>query len=320
VTDLEGIVLNANPAFASLLGYGSAAEVVGRNVSRYYSSTRRNRLLDMLESRGTVKNFEVVFHRRDGSQRIGSIYARADKDEQGKIFRIQGILDDITEQREIEKERHRAEDAELRSVQAKLEALRYQINPHFLFNVLNSLSALARISSRQTDQLIQQLSRYLRSTISSSESGFVALSQEMGTIESYLNIEKVRFEDDLMVNIELPSQAMDVRVPELILQPIVENAVKYGTKTSDLPLKITIEGSITDDRLLLLKVTNTGHWVSTEDERRTRKGVGIDNLRKRLTLIYADRYLLRTEEDGGLVRVVIGVPLETGTRQAQSQA
>ncbi|OPY03756.1 MAG: Sensor histidine kinase YehU [Syntrophorhabdus sp. PtaB.Bin047] len=320
VTDLEGIVLNANPAFASLLGYSSPTEVVGRNVSRYYSSTRRSRLLDMLETHGTVKNFEVLFYRCDGSQRIGSIYARADKDEKGRTFRIQGILDDITEQREIEKERRRAEDAELRSVQAKLEALRYQINPHFLFNVLNSLSALARISSRQTDQLIQQLSRYLRSTISSSESGLVPLSQEMGTIESYLSIEKVRFEDDLMVNIDLPTQAMDVRVPELILQPIVENAVKYGTKTSDLPLKITIEGSITGDRLLLLKVTNTGHWVSTEDGNKSRKGVGIDNLRKRLTLIYADRYLLRTEEDSGLVRVVIGVPLETGTRQAQSQA
>ncbi len=142
----------------------------------------------------------------------------------------------------------------------------------------------------------------------------------MGTIESYLNIEKVRFEDDLMVNIDLPSQAMDVRVPELILQPIVENAVKYGTKTSELPLKITIEGSVTDDRLLLLKVTNTGYWVSTEDEARTRKGVGIENLRKRLSLIYANRYLFQTEEDSGLVRVVLGVPLETGARQAQSQA
>lgn len=320
VTNLEGVVQNANPAFASLLGYGSPEDVVGRNVSRYYSSTRRNRLLDMLETRGTVKNFEVFFHRCDGSQRIGSIYARADRDEKGKIFRIQGILDDITEQKEIEKERRRAEDAELRSVQAKLEALRYQINPHFLFNVLNSLSALARISSRQTDQLIQQLSRYLRSTISSSESGFVPLRQEMGTIESYLNIEKVRFEDDLMVNIDLPSQTMDVRVPELILQPIVENAVKYGTKTSDLPLKITIEGSITDDRLLLLKITNTGHWVSTEDRIKTGKGVGIDNLRKRLTLIYADQYLFRTEEDTGLVRIVLGVPLETGTGQTRPQA
>ncbi|OPY04792.1 MAG: Sensor histidine kinase YehU [Syntrophorhabdus sp. PtaB.Bin184] len=320
VTDLEGVVLNANPAFASLLGYRSPADLVGRNVSRYYSSARRNRLLDVLESRGTVKNFEVLFHRCDGSQRIGSIYARADRDEKGKILRIQGILDDITEQKEIEKERRRAEDAELRSVQARLEALRYQINPHFLFNVLNSLSALARISSRQTDQLIQQLSCYLRSTISSSESGFVPLSQEMGTIESYLNIEKVRFEEDLMVNIDLPTQVMDVRVPELILQPIVENAVKYGTKTSELPLRITIEGSVTDDRLLLLKVTNTGHWVSTEDGERTRKGVGIENLRKRLNLIYANRYLFQTEEDSGLVRVVLGVPLETGTRQTRSQA
>ncbi|MDD3845058.1 MAG: histidine kinase [Syntrophorhabdaceae bacterium] len=320
VTDPEGVILNANPAFATIIGYGSPAEVIGRNVSHHYSSSKRGRLLELLYTRGTARGFEIVFRRRDGLQRTGSIYARADKDEQGKILRIQGILDDITEQKEIERERLRAEEAELRSVQAKLEALRYQINPHFLFNVLNSLSALARISARQTDQLIQQLSRYLRSTISSSESGFVPLRQEMGTIESYLNIEKVRFEDDLQVNIELPPQIMDVQVPELILQPIVENAVKYGTRTSDLPLRITIEGWLTNDNLLLVEITNTGYWVSTEDGERVRKGVGIDNLRKRLNLIYADQYLFQTEEGNGLVRVVVGVPLDTGTRQTRPQA
>ncbi len=319
VTDPQGIVLNANPAFASLVGYCSPAEVVGRNVSRHYSSGRRERLLQLLETQGTVKDFEIVFHRRDGFQRTGSIYARADKDDLGRILRIQGILDDITEKKQIEKERRRAEEAELRSVQAKLEALRYQINPHFLFNVLNSLSALAKISSRQTDQLIQQLSRYLRSTISSSESGFVPLHQELGTIKSYLNIEKVRFEDDLIVSIELPPQTMDVQVPELILQPIVENAVKYGTKTSDLPLRITIEGWVTDS-LLLVEITNTGHWVSAEQTERVRKGVGIENLRKRLDMIYADHYQFETEEDNGRVRVIVGVPLDPCDRQRLTPA
>jgi PAS domain S-box-containing protein len=318
VTNPEGVILNANPAFASLVGYDSPREMVGRNVSRHYSSARRGRLLELLRTQGTVKNFEIVFRRRDGSQRTGSIYARADKDEKGRILHIQGILDDITEQEEIKKARRQAEEAELRSVRAKLEALRYQINPHFLFNVLNSLSALTRISARQTDRLIQQLSRYLRSTISSSESGFVPLGQEMGTIESYLNIEKVRFEDDLMVNIELPPQVMDIQVPELILQPIVENAVKYGTRTSDLPLKITIEGRVTDDNLLLVEITNTGRWVPTEDGEGVRKGVGIENLRSRLNLIYEGQYIFQTEEGDGLVRVVVGVPLNAGIRQTQS--
>ena len=110
-------------------------EVVGRNVSHHYSATRRGLLLQLLDTRGTVKDFEIAFRRRDGLQRIGSVYARADKDSQGNILRIQGILDDITEKRQIEKERRRAEEAELRSAQAKLEALRYQITPHFLFNV-----------------------------------------------------------------------------------------------------------------------------------------------------------------------------------------
>ncbi|HBL24159.1 MAG TPA: hypothetical protein DDZ40_08585 [Deltaproteobacteria bacterium] len=319
VTDPEGVILNANPAFASLVGYSSPMEVVGRNVSRHYSPVRRGLLLQLLYTRGTVKDFEIAFRRRDGIQRIGSVYARADKDGKGTILRIQGILDDITEKRQIEKERRRAEEAELRSVQARLEALRYQINPHFLFNVLNSLSALAKISSRQTDRLIQQLSRYLRSTISSSESGFVPLRQELGTIESYLNIEKVRFEDDLLVSIELPEQTMDVQVPELILQPIVENAVKYGTKTSDLPLKITIEGRVIDG-LLVVEVTNTGRWVSMDNREGVNKGVGIENLRKRLGLIYADHYRFRTEEDNGQVRVMVGVPLDPVNRRRPIQA
>jgi len=319
VTDPQGVILNANPAFASLVGYGSPTEVVGRSVSHYYSSGRRARLLQLLDTQGTVKDFEIVFHRLDGLQRTGSIYARADKDGQGKIFRIQGILDDITERKQIEKERRRAEEAELLSVQAKLEALRYQINPHFLFNVLNSLSALAKISSRQTDRLIQQLSRYLRSTISSSESGFVPLRQELGTIESYLNIEKVRFEDDLLVSIELPEQTMDVQVPELILQPIVENAVKYGTKTSDLPLKITIEGRVTNS-FLVLEIINTGRWVSMDNREGVRRGVGIENLRKRLDLIYANHYQFQTEEDNGRVRVMVGVPLGPVDRRRRTQA
>jgi LytS/YehU family sensor histidine kinase len=146
------------------------------------------------------------------------------------------------------------------------------------------------------------------------------LHQELGTIESYLNIEKVRFEDDLLVSIESTPQTMNVQVPELILQPIVENAVKYGTKTSDLPLRITIEGRVTDS-LLVVEITNTGRWVSVDTGVGVnRKGVGIENLRKRLDLIYADHYQFRTEEDNGQVRVMVGVPLDPVSRRKQIQA
>jgi len=147
----------------------------------------------------------------------------------------------------------------------------------------------------------------------------VPLRQELGTIESYLNIEKVRFEDDLLVSIESTPQTMDVQVPELILQPIVENAVKYGTKTSSLPLRITIEGHVTDS-LLVVEITNTGRWVSMDNSERVNRGVGIENLRKRLDLIYADHYQFRMEEDNGQVRVMVGVPLDPVNRQRRIQA
>ncbi len=148
ITNPVGLLVNANPALALLLGYSSPSEIVGTNVAQYYSKDRRALLLEELQTQGMVRNFEIIFHRRDGTRRIGSIYARADRDSEGRITGIQGILDDITEQRQVEEERRRAQEAQRLFVQSQLEALRYQINPHFLFNVLNSLDSPVKKRSR----------------------------------------------------------------------------------------------------------------------------------------------------------------------------
>jgi len=309
ITDPNGILINANPALAGLLGYDAPDEIIGRSVTEFYRIERRNVLIAALRSRGVVTNFEILFHRRDGTPRCGMIYARADRDGKGRILRIQGILDDRTEQKAREEELRRAEETERRLVQSRLETLRYQINPHFLFNVLNSLDVLSRKNPERITKLIHQLSRYLRSTFSASVSGFVPLKEELGTIESYLSLEKVRFEEDLAITIHATPEIQNIPVPELLLQPLVENAVKHGMKTSAMPLTIRIYGWIAGERLRI-EVANTGRWIPREERTEKRDGVGLDNLRKRLNLAYDGHYRLNREETDGWVHVTVEIPLK----------
>ena len=314
ITDPEGLLLNANPALAGLLGYDSPEKIIGRSVTEFYRIERRNALIAALRSHGVVTNFEILFHRRDGTPRSGTIYARAERDEKGRILRVQGILDDRTELKAMEEDRRRAEEMERRLVQSRLETLRYQINPHFLFNVLNSLDVLSRKTPERITKLVHQLSRYLRSTFAASDSGFIPLKEELETIESYLGLEKVRFEDDLAITLHVSPEILDIPVPELLLQPLVENAVKHGMKTSAMPLTIRIYGWVAGN-MLRIEVANTGKWIPPEDRSEKRDGVGLENLRNRLKLAYAGHYRLSREEENGWVHVTVEIPLKDGKNE-----
>ena len=318
VANPDGLLLNANPAFAQLLGYDSPSEIIGTNVTQYYSQERRAALLEELRTHGTVKNFEITFHRRDGTERIGSLYVRADRDSEGRITRSQGIGDDITEQKQVEEERRRAEEAQRLFVQSQLEALRYQINPHFLFNVLNSLVVLSESDPGRITGLIYQLSSYLRSTLASRESGLVPLVEELAVIESYLNLEKVRFEDDLAVSVHAPDTLHDAMIPELLIQPLVENAVKHGMKTSPMPLEVDVSCRESGESVEIA-VSNTGRWVQGNNENGNGDGgIGLENIRKRLDLTYGDQYRLHIGEKDKRVCVTIEIPRTGGTGEKQS--
>jgi PAS domain S-box-containing protein len=310
VASPDGRLLNVNPAFTRLLGYDLPAQILGTNIADHYPENTGVLLLEELYAKGITKDFEIVFTRRDGTRRVGVTYARADRDENGKFVRIQGLLNDITEQKEIEKEHRRAEEAHRRFVEAQLETLRYQINPHFLFNVLNSLDALSKTDPGRIAELIRQLSRYLRSTLSSRESGMVSLAREMSVIESYLNLEKVRFEDDLAISINVSEEIGDTLIPELLIQPIVENAVKHGMKTSSVPLGVDVACMAAGD-FVRIEVSNTGQWVCGDAEGfRGTGGLGLENIRKRLDLTYGDRYRLNIGESEGRVIVAVEIPRE----------
>jgi two-component system LytT family sensor kinase len=172
--------------------------------------------------------------------------------------------------------------------EAQLRALRYQINPHFLFNTLNSLSSL--ILSQRTDvaeQMLMNLSTFFRATLSADPTADVPLEEEIKLQRLYLDIEQIRFPERLSVEIDVPDALMSARVPVLILQPVVENAVKYGVAKSRKSVTIRISAYEEAGRLHI-KVKDDGEAPPPE-EGDAGTGVGLRNVCDRLTARYGTR-------------------------------
>ena len=200
---------------------------------------------------------------------------------------------------------------------ANLETLRMQINPHFLFNTLNAVSVLAMKGERQTVvRVLARLSDLLRMSFENADP-VVPLVEELALLEPYLEIEQVRFKDRLQIVRRIDADALDAEVPTLMLQPIVENAVRHGIAQKPGPGQIEIRARRDGDRLEI-SVRDTGPGFSTdavvqdrrpgEAVRAVRQGVGIANTRARLEQLYGSDHVLETRnapEGGALVRVSI---------------
>ena len=183
--------------------------------------------------------------------------------------------------------------------EAQLRALRYQINPHFLFNTLNSLSSL--ILSRRTDtaeRMLMNLSTFFRATLSADPTADVSLDEEIKLQRLYLDIEQIRFPDRLSVEVDVPEALLTARVPVLILQPIVENAVKYGVAKSRKPVTVRISAYEEAGRLHI-KVKDDGEAPPADDNGST--GVGLRNVCDRLATRYGPRSgcIAGADPDGG---------------------
>jgi two-component system LytT family sensor kinase len=184
--------------------------------------------------------------------------------------------------------------------EAQLRALRYQINPHFLFNTLNSLSSL--ILTQKTDvaeQMLMNLSTFFRATLSADPTADVSLEEEIRLQRLYLDIEQIRFPDRLSVEIEVPDSLAQARVPVLILQPIVENAVKYGVARARRPVTLRIV-AFEEAGLLHIKVKDDGE-AAPQGEEGEGTGVGLRNVCDRLAARYGPRSgcLNGPDPDGG---------------------
>lgn len=215
--------------------------------------------------------------------------------------------------RAAEANKMRAASAEVAAAQAQAAALRLQLNPHFLFNTLNSISSLVLVDRKpEAEEMITRLCDFLRGSLHSDPLGDVPLSQELEVVEAYLDIEATRFGENLTIEFDISSEVMDALVPNFILQPLVENAIKHGIAKTRNPSKISISGLEHGGDLTLL-VCNTlpgeaSGGTELDQEGRKRDGIGLANVRERLANRYGAKASLVAEPIGGEFRVTIRFP------------
>ena len=162
---------------------------------------------------------------------------------------------------------------------AQLDMLRYQVNPHFLFNALNSIRASISPNNPAAKQMITQLSEFLRHSLMSNDKNQNTLSEEFEAVENYLAIEKIRFEEALEVELHIDEAAKQIMIPSFLLNPLVENAIKHGLQTSPEVLKINVS-AIIDDNRLVIEVKNTGNLNVKKTDAETK--IGLHNVQERL--------------------------------------
>jgi len=196
--------------------------------------------------------------------------------------------------------------------EAQLKMLRYQLNPHFLFNTLNAISTLVlEKHAERANEMVTRLSNFLRYSLDNDPMQKVNLEQEITTLNLYLGIEKVRFEERLEIDFDINPDAEKALIPSLILQPLVENSIKYAIAKSENGGKISLRAQVFANELLL-EIKDNGPGVKLENGALPNgRGVGIRNTRDRLQELYNDKHsftITNTEPTG--LQVSIRLPLE----------
>jgi two-component system LytT family sensor kinase len=203
---------------------------------------------------------------------------------------------------------HRLEEQEKLLLAAKIDALASQINPHFLFNTLTSISSLIRTQPDTARMLITKLSGLLRRLMRSTDH-FVTLREELASIDEYLDIEVVRFGPQLRVDKQIAPDTLDVIVPSMLLQPIVENSIKHGLSRKVGGGHITIRTAKRDGHTVI-DVVDDGQGMSQERlDEALRGGIGLSNVNERLRTIYGAAYGLKlTSTEGHGTSVSVDIP------------
>ncbi|HYP51543.1 MAG TPA: histidine kinase, partial [Pyrinomonadaceae bacterium] len=189
--------------------------------------------------------------------------------------------------------------------EAELKALRAQINPHFLFNALTTIGYLIQTAPEKALDTLLQLTQLLRGILRQTAE-FTSLGDELKLIQNYLEIERARFEERLEIEIDISPELKSLRVPSLILQPLVENAVKHGISQKKTGGKVKISARV-DANNLILEIADTGAGVSLTDLKR---GIGLNNVENRLKTYYGKRADLKFESkigDGATARIIMPI-------------
>ena len=189
---------------------------------------------------------------------------------------------------------------------SELRMLKSQINPHFIFNSLNSISALTTSIPEDAREMVIKLSDFLRYSLGKDNSELNPLKQEIENVSLYLDIEKVRFGEKLHFEKVIEEDCLEVKVPNLILQPLIENAIKFGVYDSIDAVTIQLDCRRKDE-FLEIRIKNNFDQTSAPTKG---EGIGLENVRKRLQLVYGRRDLVRVSKVEGLFEVTLQIPLE----------
>lgn len=199
-------------------------------------------------------------------------------------------------------------ELEAQLTQAQLHNLRLQLQPHFLFNALNTISSVMHEDVRRADAMLTQLSDLLRRTLQGADVHEVPLHEELEFLRNYLAIMQARFGDDLKVEFAVEPPASDALVPQLLLQPLVENSIRHGREAGSSKVNVQVRARREDSRLML-QVIDNGPGIPQLEQGTWRRGLGLSNTEERLEGMYgADHQLILENTDGGGLTVTVRLP------------
>jgi sensor histidine kinase YesM len=215
----------------------------------------------------------------------------------------------------LEEQINHRERLEGQASSAQLAMLRYQLNPHFLFNTLNSISTLVLLKqTERANAMLARLSSFLRYTLANEPTAKVTLAQEVETLKLYLEIEKMRFEDRLRPHFRIEPETIGARLPSLLLQPLIENAIKYAVTPAENGADIWI-GAAREGQAVRIEVADNGDGSGSEIAASPSTGVGLANIRDRLSQAYGGAHRFETKQnDKGGFSVIVEIPYETGDK------
>jgi sensor histidine kinase YesM len=213
----------------------------------------------------------------------------------------------------LEEQIDQRERLESQASTAQLAMLRYQLNPHFLFNTLNSISTLVLLKqTERANAMLARLSSFLRYTLVNEPTAKVTLAQEVETLKLYLEIEKMRFEDRLRPHFKIESETIGARLPSLLLQPLIENAIKYAVTASESGADIWLTAR-REGEAVRIEVADNGDGENAGLTASPSTGVGLANIRDRLAQGYGEAHSFTTRKnDRGGFSVIIEIPYESG--------
>ena len=309
IGNIKSVFVADNKELLSHCGEGVDEAVLIKNLNEYYKDPDFRIVSFESYSRKLFFYFTPIYSLENTFEGVIGLQARSEKELNGYFENFAKELSDLlSNQMEIYKLNKLAHEATV----AEYKALRAQIEPHFLFNALNTISSFCRTNPLRARELIINLSNYFRQTLKRQED-FVALFEEIDFVKSYLSIEKARFGDRLKVEVEIPKELMDIKMPVFVLQPIIENSIKHGILPQENGGTVNVSAREIDS-YVEFSIVDSGVGMTEDrlEEVCTKwPGIGLKNVNDRLKLLYGREPALNlSTELGGGTTVSFQIPKE----------